>query len=193
MALNSKLASIPLINSPAQLQQMIQVWRQALSRTVKVAPSPPPPLNFRVTNARGGLLLQWGQASPTTKSRVLGEATTQTGPDGYEILASRSGDFVSDVEVFSLNDITQTQHFYSTGGGAAKCSFKIHTTAGNPYTPNSTFGPDSGTIRHTSLDASDVSSRPTTVHDNTTSDVTRAKARLGRYASQYLKTYGRQE
>lgn len=192
MAVNTKLSSIPLINSPAQLQQQMQVWRQALSRTVKVASPPPAPLNFRATNAKGGILLQWSPIVPNlpTPVRILGEATTATGPDGYEILASASGDFVSDVQVYSLNDVTQTQFFVPTTG-KTKLSFRMHSTAGNPYTPQSTFGADTATVTHTSIDTTDSTTKPTTIRDTGTSDRTRAASNQGRYANQYLnKTYG---
>lgn len=189
MALNSKLASIPLINSPAQLQQMMQVWRQALSRTVKVASAPPAPLNFRATSQRGGILLRWGRTNPLNKAKLLGEATTQTGPDGYEILISKSGDFVSDVTVVSINDVTQTSYFFPVSGAPTKYSFKIHSTAGTPYTPNSAFGPDSGTVQATSIDSTDTTTKPKTTYDLVTNDGTRAQARLGRYSNQYLRTY----
>jgi hypothetical protein len=186
----SKSPTLPNLDNTAQIQQTMQVWRNNLRRTLAIAPAPQPPANFRVTSARGGLQLIW---SPTRNVRAqattLGQGSQVNGPDGYEILVSKSGTFTHDLEVYSLNDNTQTTFFYPTPAPTS-ISVRMHTTAGTAANPQSIFGPDTATLRHTSIDSTDKVTKSITKVDVGTSDVVRAAARRGRYQNQYLnKTY----
>lgn len=168
--------SLPTITSGQPIEQLLTTWWAHLNPLVQNARPQPTPLNFSVTNARGGLNLSW---SPVT------------GGDGYEILKSISGSFTDDLQVVPVKNRNQAQFFDSTGGNALTVHYRLRTTSGTITNPQSQRGPESGVIRHTSIDASDTTSVPVTVRDNFTTDKTRALSRLGNYGAIKLSTLGK--
>lgn len=188
MAFNSKISSIPTITSSAQLEQMMQVWKVSLGRVLKQAVPAPPPHNFVATSVRGGIQLTWGLTNPISKKNPLGVGITPSGPgpDGYEILISQDGSF-HNPQVVSVKAVTQTSYFYPVGGSPQSFSFRIHSTSGTASLAQAKTGPDSGTVRHTSIDPSDVITKSTSIRDHATSDAIRATARLGRYTNSFLR------
>lgn len=172
------------------MESMLAVWRHSLGRTLKQATPAPPPLNFTATSVRGGIQLNWGLTNPIATKNVLGSATSPSGPDGYQILISKNGSFTDDVQIVQISDLTQTQYFHSTGGAVTALSFKIQSTSGTQSSPQSKSGPPTGSIRHTSIDSTDVVTKSTVVRDNVTSDTVRATARRGSYTNPNLSTYG---
>jgi hypothetical protein len=146
-------------------------WATQLNPNVTNAAPQPTPQNFSITNARGGLTLNW---SPVLQS---------SGADGYEILKSPGGSFTDDLQVIPVKDPNQSTFFDGLGGTAKSASYRIRTTSGTPQNPQSARGPESGVLQHTSIDAADTVTKPTTVVDNWTSDKTRSVARLGNYGA----------
>lgn len=192
MATRTRAGTIPTMSNPAQLMQFATNWRSALRRTLRVAATPPPPLNFSATQARGGIVLTWSpvatltQPTPNpltgqTAKLVLGQGTNSVGVDGYQILVSQSGDFVSDIQVIPITNVNQTSYTYPVPGGPTQFSFRIRTTSGTTSSPHTVVGPESGTVVATSLDPTDGSSTPSTQSDNYTTDSVRAIARRGKY------------
>lgn len=184
MPFSTKSPNIPVITSQAQLEQMMLTWRNTLNRIVKASVPPPPPFNFTVKQARGGLQLTWGVVNTiSTTSGQNGLLIAKPGgSDGYTILASQSGDFVSDVQVIRIRDNNQTNYFYPLTT-PTKMYFKMHTTSGTTHDPQSIHGTDTATVSHTSLDPNDTATKPTSNRDNYTTDAIRAKSRFGRYVN----------
>lgn len=170
--------NLPTVQNFTQLQQYLVRWKTSMRLVMRSAVPPPPPLNFQAKGIRGANVLSWSEVQTVSTKGILG--TVSSGPDGYEILKSASGDFTTDLVVIPIRDPKQTQYIDSVGGDPTKVSYKIHTTAGTIGQPHSVSGPDSGTVTQTSLDSADMSA-PTTVFDNWTNDFVRATARVGRY------------
>ena len=146
-------------------------WATQLAPSVKNAAPQPTPQNFSITNARGGLTLNW---SPVLQA---------SGADGYEILKSPSGSFTNDLQIIPVKDPNQSTYFDGTGGTAKTAFYRIRTTSGTAANPQSQRGPESGVIKHTSIDAADTATTPVTFFDNYTTDATRATARRGNYGA----------
>lgn len=159
--------SLPVITDPK-----LAVWRSFLAPLVKRALPPPTPRNFQATNVRGGIQISW---SPLQRPQV-----GRPGPDGYELLRSVDGSFTGDVQVLPINNHQQTS-FFDPFGTPTTVHYRIRATSGTVNNPQSLRGPESGVIRHTSLDPSDNSSRPTTRHDNYTNEKVSSMARFGNY------------
>lgn len=104
-------------------------------------------------------------------------------PDGYEIVKSPSGNFMSDLTIIPIRDPAATTYFDSVGGHPQTASYRIRTTAGTPTSSYAQHGPESGVVTHTSIDSSDTSTTPTSKRDNYTSDKVRATASRGRYGA----------
>lgn len=158
--------SLPLI-----ADSRLAAWSSLLRPLITRALPPPPPQNFRLTNARGGLSLTW---SPVQRTSV------HHGPDGYEILRSLDGTFTGDVQHIPVKNIAQTSYFdaFSTPTVA---HYRILCTAGSNSNPQSARGPHSGALSHLSLDPSDTASTPTTRLDTYADNHVRSTARFGNY------------
>lgn len=163
-----KPRSLPTVTPTNDIIQVLGNWQTQLNPLVQNVAPQATPLNFSVTNSRGGLTLKW---SPVA------------GGDGYEILKSQNGSFSDDLQVIPVKDINQSKFFDSTGGNSQKASYRIRTTSGTLANPQSQRGPESGVITHTSIDAADTISIPTTQFDNFTTDKTRSNARIGNYGA----------
>lgn len=159
--------SLPVITDPK-----LAVWRSFLAPLVKRALPPPTPRNFQATNVRGGIQISW---SPLQRPQV-----GKPGPDGYELLRSVDGSFTGDVQVLPINNHQQTS-FFDPFGTPTTVHYRIRATSGTSTNPQSLRGPESGVIKHTSLDPSDNSSSPTTRHDNYTNEKVSSMARFGNY------------
>lgn len=182
MPLNYRGQGIPVIHSYAELLPHLQKWRTTLNRLARSVPPPPPPFNFAATSARGGIVLTWAKVqSITTGKTGLGRGTNPYGVDGYEILVSKSGDFVTDLIVVQITHADQLTYTLPVPSAPVTYHFKIHSTAGTDANPHSVIGPDTAMIQAASLDPNDTTTVPTTTRDTTTSDFLRATARFGRY------------
>lgn len=168
--------TLPTATSTQDINQTLAVWQNQINPSVQGVAPQATPLNFTVTNSRGGLTLNW---SPVTSG------------DGYEILKSPNGSFTDDLQVIPVKNTNQSSFFDSMGGNAQTASYRIRTTSGTAANPQSQRGPESGVISHTSIDASDTLSVPTTLFDNYTTDKTRAGARLGNYGGIKPSTLGK--
>lgn len=173
--------ALPLITDPAQLGDLLATWKSTLRQAVRSAVPPPPPFNFAAVSARGGNQLSWAPVDGTVKG-VLGKSG---GPDGYEILRSPSGDFVSDLTIISVPNTAQTTYFDSVGGPSKSISYRIRTTSGTANRTHAVKGPSSGTIQATSIDSNDTITVPVTTRDSYTTDLVRATARTGNYRNRF--------
>jgi hypothetical protein len=160
--------SLPTVSPNQPIEQTLANWQTQLQPLIRNVAPQPTPLNFTATNSRGGITLNW---SPVN------------GGDGYEILKSASGSFADDLQVIPVKNVNQSTFFDSLGGNAQTAHYRIRTTSGTAANPQSQRGPESGVIRHTSIDASDTKSVPTTIADTFTTDQTRALARRGNYGA----------
>jgi len=141
--------TLPVIRSWTELEQ----WRQGLNPLVTRPSTPRAPRNFKVTNQRGGNLLEWAKVS---------------GADGYEVLKATSTDFTT-VEVIPLRSPEGTAYFDSLSGSGAAVTvtrhYKVRATAGTTQNPYSIQGKLSGIISSTSIDAADTATSSTTQSD----------------------------
>jgi len=163
-----KPRSLPTSTPTVDINQTLSNWQTQLRPLVQNVAPQATPQNFSVTNSRGGVTLNW---SPVA------------GADGYEILRSLNGSFSDDLQIISVNNPNQSSYFDSLGGNAQTASYRIRTTSGTGSNPQSARGPESGPVKHTSIDAADTKSVPVTVFDNATTDSTRANARRGNYGA----------
>lgn len=163
-----KPRSLPTVTPNQNISEVLANWQTQLAPGISNAAPQATPLNFTVTNSRGGFSLNW---SPVQ------------GGDGYEILKSQNGSFTDDLQVIPVKSANQSNFFDSTGGNALKASYRIRTTSGTASNPQSQRGPESGVISHTSIDASDTASVATTQFDHFTTDKTRSLARIGNYGA----------
>lgn len=161
-----KPRSLPSVTDNVDISQTLATWKKQLDPIVKTVSPQPTPLNFTATNSRGGIALSW---SPVGAG------------DGYEILKSVSGSFSDDLQIIPVKNANQSSFFDGTGGNAQTVSYRIRTTSGTASNPQSQRGPESGVVTHKSIDASDTSTKPTTVFDTYTTDATRALSRKGNY------------
>jgi hypothetical protein len=173
--------ALPTITNLGQLQQYMQNWNRTLSRTAARPVPAPPPQNFSATNARGGINLTWSPGSLVAPKS--GKLSASGSPDGYEIVKSPSGNFKTDLTIIPIRDPAANQFFDSVGGAVQTVSYRIRTTAGTATSPYAQHGPESGAITHTSIDASDTTTVPTTKVDNYTTDAVRATASQGKYGA----------
>jgi hypothetical protein len=155
MALKNGSRSLPSVGSFSQLQQYMGTWKHNLTRVLQRPIGPRVPPNFRITNARGGFRLEW--------------AFTE-GADGYEIQRSDDGSFSSNVVTIPVRHRDQTSYFDPMGGAAVERYYRVRATAGTENAPHSVGGPFSTSVSHTSIDASDTVTVPSTNYDNGTSD-----------------------
>lgn len=160
--------SLPTSTGVQDINQLLATWQNQLNPGVSNVAPQVTPLNFSVTNSRGGLTLNWSPVS---------------GGDGYEILKSQNGSFADDLQVIPVKNANQSNFFDSMGGNAQSASYRIRTTSGTSSNPQSARGPESGVIAHRSIDASDTASVSTTQFDHFTTDKTRSLARLGNYGA----------
>lgn len=166
-----KPRSLPTVTPAQDINEVLANWKTQLNPLVKNAAPQPTPQNFSITNSRGGLTLNW---SPVPSA---------SGADGYEILRSLNGSFTDDLQIIPVKNVNQSNFFDSFGGNSATAHYRIRTTSGSATNPQSQRGPESGVVRHTSIDASDTASVPVTVFDTFTTDSTRGNARLGNYGA----------
>lgn len=171
-----KPRSLPTVTPNQNISEVLANWQTQLAPGISNSAPQATPLNFTVTNSRGGLTLNW---SPVQ------------GGDGYEILKSQNGSFADDLQIIPVKNVNQSNFFDSTGGNALKASYRIRTTSGTSSNPQAQRGPESGVITHTSIDASDTASKPTTQFDNFTTDKTRSLARIGNYGAITQSTLGK--
>ena len=157
--------ALPIITSETDLKGFLANWKTTIRQTLRAPSSPPCPFNFTATPSATSIVLSWAAVNYIANGK-----TSEIGPDGYEILKSVSGDFVSDVIVIPIRDINQTNY---TDVLTGSCSYRIHTTAGTPSKPHGIVGPDSGVVKATTGGAAQS--------DAFTTDQTRATAARGRY------------
>src|SRR5690348_12797569 len=145
--------ALPAITNYQTLMQTLQSWRKTINNSINRPSAPSVPRNFQGTQARGGVSLTW--------------AGVQTpGADGFEILKSLTGDFtVGAYTIIPLHDPNATSYFDSTGGAPMTVSYRIRATAGTQSNPQSVKGVESGTVKVTSLDATNTGATPTTSFD----------------------------
>jgi hypothetical protein len=163
-----KPRSLPTSTPTQDINQTLANWQTQLNGLVQNVAPQATPQNFGITNSRGGLTLNW---SPVA------------GADGYEILKSASGSFTDDLQIIPVKNANQSSFFDSLGGNSQAAHYRIRTTSGTAANPQSQRGPESGPIKHTSIDASDTVSVPVTVFDTMTNDRTRSNARRGNYGA----------
>jgi len=173
--------SLPSLTDVKSMPDAIQTWKPKLNQAIKSALPPPTPYNFKATSMRGGIMLSWSPIPAVTNPKL-------TGPDGYELLRSPSGTFTDDIQIIPIPGVHQTSYLDNIGGSATTVSYRIRTTGGSAAAPQSQRGPESGTVRHRSIDASDTKTAQTTIFDNFTTDKTRSNARFGNYGSEKYKT-----
>ena len=163
-----KPRSLPTVTPNQDITQVLANWQTQLAPLVQNVAPQATPQNFGVTNSRGGLTLNWSPVS---------------GADGYEILRSLNGSFTDDLQIIPVKNANQSSYFDSLGGNSTTAHYRIRTTSGTAANPQSQRGPESGPVKHTSLDATDTKSTPLTVFDTVTTDITRSGARLGNYGA----------
>lgn len=163
-----KPRSLPTVTSTQDLANNLANWQAQLDPGLQNSAPRATPVNFKVTSGRGGLTLAW---SPVA------------GSDGYEILKSQNGSFKDDLQVIPVSGANVSSFFDGTGGNAITAHYRIRTTSGTPQKPQSQRGPESGVVSHTSIDASDTVTQPTTRLDQYTTDKTRSNARFGNYGT----------
>ena len=163
-----KSRSLPTSTPTQDINQTLANWQTQLQPLIQNVAPQATPQNFSITNSRGGLTLNW---SPVA------------GADGYEILKSVNGSFTDDLQILSVKNANQSSFFDSLGGNSQTVHYRIRTTSGTAANPQSQRGPESGPIKHTSIDASDTKSTPVTFFDTATTDITRSGARLGNYGA----------
>lgn len=157
--------ALPVITTESDLKSFLANWKSTIRQTLLVPSSPPCPFNFAATPTASTIVLSWAKVNYIANGK-----TVANGPDGYEILKSVSGDFVSDLVVIPIRDINQTNYTDTLTGTA---SYRIHTTAGTNNKPHSIAGPDSGVVS--------TSTGGSAATDTFTNDQTRARASKGRY------------
>ena len=162
------------VNQP--IETILANWQAQLANLISTTPPKVTPSNFAVSNQRGGMALSW---SPVPDG------------DGYEILKSANGSFTDDLQVLPIKDPSQCSFFDGTGGSATSVSYRIRTTSGTAANPQSQRGPESGPIRHTSIDSTDTVAQPSVRYDVSTTDATRSLARKGNYGSFRLTGLGK--
>lgn len=163
-----KPRSLPTVTPTQNINETLANWATQLTPLIQNVAPQATPQNFGITNSRGGLTLNW---SPVA------------GADGYEILRSLNGSFTDDLQIIPVKNANQSSYFDSLGGNSTTAHYRIRTTSGTAANPQSQRGPESGPIRHTSIDASDTKSVPVTIFDTVTTDITRSNARLGNYGA----------
>jgi hypothetical protein len=163
-----KSRSLPTSTPTTDVNQTLANWQTQLQPLVQNVAPQATPQNFGITNSRGGLTLNW---SPVA------------GADGYEILRSLNGSFTDDLQIIPVKNANQSSFFDSLGGNAQTAHYRIRTTSGTASNPQSQRGPESGPVRHTSIDASDTTSVPVSIFDAVTTDITRSAARIGNYGA----------
>src|SRR3954462_6406404 len=140
-----KPRSLPTSTPTQDINQTLANWQTQLNGLVQNVSPQATPQNFGITNSRGGLTLNW---SPVD------------GADGYEILKSANGSFTDDLQIIPVKNANQSSFFDSLGGNSQTAHYRIRTTSGTAANPQSQRGPESGPIKHTSIDASDTVSVP---------------------------------
>jgi hypothetical protein len=173
--------ALPTISNLGQLQAYMQNWNRTINRATARPVPAPMPQNFAATNARGGINLTWSPGSLVAPKST--RSSTSGAPDGYEIIKSPSGNFKTDLTIIPIRDPAANTYFDAVGGAPTTASYRIRTTAGTATSPYAQHGPESGVVTHTSIDATDMSTTPTTKTDNWTSDATRAAASKGKYGA----------
>lgn len=156
---------LPVIKNEQDLKGFLANWKSTIRQTLLIPPTPPCPFNFTATPTATSIVLSWAKVNYIANGK-----TSASGPDGYEIMKSVSGDFVSDLIVIPIRDINQTNY---TDVITGSCSYRIHTTAGTQNKPHGIVGPDSGVVLATTGGAVKT--------DVFTTDQTRATASRGRY------------
>jgi len=156
--------SLPTISKPEDLVSFFAKWKSALTKNVRVARPAPPPFNFTVVPGASSHVITWAKVQPDASKQKA---------DGYEILKSLSGDFVSDVQTIPIRDINQTS-YTDPVGASVQAHYRIHTTSGTDSQPHSVKGTSSGVVKATT--GSGVTGK-----DIVTNDQTRALTRFGRY------------
>ena len=156
--------NLPAASSYQALLQTLQTWRTTLGQVLNSASVPSIPWNFRLTQIRGGLQLDWAAVK---------------GADGYQLLRSATGD-MSSPTVIVLGSPQQTT-YVDTFANPTKMYYKIQATAGTQSQPHSVIGNPSGVVSGTSIDASNTTTTPTTVYDNTTNQKSQTKGSSGNY------------
>ena len=163
-----KPRSLPTATPSTDINQTLASWQTQLRPLIQNVAPQATPQNFNVTNSRGGLTLSWAPVS---------------GADGYEILRSLNGSFTDDLQIIPIKNVNQSSYFDPLGGNSTTAHYRIRSTSGTAANPQSQRGPESGVVRHTSIDAADTKSVPVTMFDNATTDITRANARRGNYGA----------
>jgi hypothetical protein len=163
-----KPRSLPTVTPTQDINETLANWATQLRPLIQNAAPQPTPLNFGATNSRGGITLSW---SPVN------------GADGYEILRSLNGSFTDDLQIIPVKNASQSSFFDSLGGNSITAHYRIRTTSGTASNPQAQRGPESGVVRHTSIDASDTKSIAVSVFDSHTTDATRSRARFGNYGA----------
>ena len=155
--------ALPTINTREQLLPYLKQWSRSLAPLLRRPTTPQAPWRFRVTNQRGGLLLEWDTVSEA---------------DGYELLKSSTPD-LSVPEIISLNSAQANSYFDPVSGSGAGVTgtryYKLRATAGTETNPHSVKGLLTGIVSATSIDPADTATAGGTTFDTTTSDDTQTR------------------
>ena len=153
--------SLPTIRTYGDLLPYLKRWGQAINPLLKRVDTPAAPYRFRVTNQRGGNLLEWDAVDNV---------------DGYEILKSTSGDFDegTSFETIALRSDQHTSYFDGLSGSGAAVTvqryYKLRATAGTTQNPHVIKGLLTGIVTATTIDPADTATAGGTTEDTTTGD-----------------------
>lgn len=178
--------ALPTITNPQQQLDAQKNSQVALASTIALPRTPIAPRNFSATSQRGGILLSWsplvinpGASAPPSSNKI-------SVADGYELLRSDNGSFAPGAYVsIALRDPSQTSYFDSLGGAVATKYYRLRATNGTASNPYSIHGIFTGTVKQSSIDASDTVTTPTTARDTQTTDATQTRAGAWRSGTLY--------
>lgn len=153
--------TLPTIRTTGDLLPYLKRWEHGLGPLLKRVDTMPAPWRFRVTNQRGGNLLEWEPV---------------TGADGYELLKSADADFDSGIETISIPSELSNSYFDGLSGSGASVTvkrfYKLRATSGTTQNPHSVKGLLTGIVSATSIDPADTATASSVVEDTTTDDGT---------------------
>lgn len=178
--------TLTTITSPAEERDATKNSQIAVNQQLALPTTPIAPYNFKATNQRGGILLNWSPLIPQQGSTASPVTNRLPAADGYELQRSDTGDFsVGSYISIPIRDPAQSSYFDSLGGAVQTKYYKLRATngtAGNSYAVHGIF---TGVVKHTSIDASDTMTVPTTNYDTFTSQKTQARARAWKSGTLY--------
>lgn len=178
--------TIPTITSDAEERDVTKNSQIALNTQISLPTTPIAPYNFKAINQRGGILLSWSPLQPSPGSGNTPTTNRLQPADGYELQRSDTGDFSAGKYIsIPIRDPAQTSYFDSLGGASQTKSYKLRATNGTAGNSYAVHGILTGVVKHTSIDATDTSTVPTTNYDTFTNQTTQARARAWKSGTLY--------